>query len=68
MSASLFEKDAEIERLKAEKMSVLNGNLDEAQRQNNDDLLALIARLKTQVKLLESELHVQKVSEGHGYF
>ena len=53
MSATLFEKDAEIERLRAEKMAVINVNLDEAQRQNNDDLLALIARLKEQVRMLE---------------
>ena len=43
---ALFEKDAEIERLKTEKMSSMNLNADEAQRQNNDDLLMLIARLK----------------------
>lgn len=68
MSVTLFEKDAEIERLKAEKMAVINVSADEAQRQNNDDLLAQIARLKEQVRMLESELHVQKISEGHGYF
>ena len=49
-------------------MAVINVNADEAQRQNNDDLLAMIARLKEHVRMLESELHVQKVSEGHGYF
>jgi len=65
MVVSLREQDEEIKGLKEAQRKSIG---DDTQQKLAEEMVMEITSLKEQVRMLEQRMHIQTISEEHGYF